>query len=225
MYGLSTANPVTEIPIDVSQLHALLQQASPFLQHYGLWAVFFCLFLETFGLPLPGETLLIAASLLAAQGQFQLPVVLLVGGAAAVLGDNAAFYIGRFGGRRLLLRLGGRLGVTHERIDKVQRFYERFGSEVVIVARFFEGARQLNGLIAGSSGMEPLKFLAYNIIGAALWVGFWGTAAFYLGNHLAVLYAWMGRIVLVAVAIGLVGGAAYLLCRRRRKSCFSRDQD
>ncbi len=72
----------------MSHLHELLQHASPFLQHYGLWAVFFSLFLETFGLPLPGETLLIAASLLASNGQFQLPVVLLVGWAAAVLGDN-----------------------------------------------------------------------------------------------------------------------------------------
>ncbi len=71
----------------------------------------------------------------------------------------------------------------------------------------------------------PLKFLTYNIIGAALWVGFWGTAAFYLGDHLAVLYAWMGRIVLVAVTIGLVGGAAYLLYRGRRKASLSNDQD
>lgn len=145
-------------------------------------------------------------------------MVLLIGWAATVLGDNTAFYVGHFGGRRLLLRLGGRLGLTHERLDKVQRFYDRFGAEVVIVARFFEGARQLNGLVAGSSGMAPLKFLAYNIIGAALWVGFWTTAAFYLGDHLAVLYAWMGHFVLVAVAIGFVAGAAYLLYRRRRGS-------
>lgn len=202
----------------MNHLHELLQHAAPFLHHYGLWAVFFSLFLETFGLPLPGETLLISASLLAAQGQFQFPVVLLIGWAAAVLGDNTAFYVGHFGGRRLLLRLGGRLGLTHERLDKVQHFYDRFGAEVVIVARFFEGARQLNGLVAGSSGMAPLKFLAYNIIGAALWVGFWTTAAFYLGDHLAVLYAWMGHFVLVAVAIGFVAGAAYLLYRRRRGS-------
>lgn len=199
----------------MTHLHELLQHAEPFLHHYGLFALFFSLFLETFGLPLPGETLLIAASLLASQGQFQLPVVLVVGWAAAVLGDNTAFYVGHFGGRRLLLRLGGRLGLTHERLDKVQHFYERFGAEVVIVARFFEGARQLNGLVAGSSGMEPLKFLIYNIIGAALWVGFWATAAFYLGDHLAVLYLWMGRIVLLAAAVGLIAGAWYWLYWRR----------
>lgn len=201
----------------MSHLHTLLQHAEPFLHHYGLWAVFFSLFLETFGLPLPGETLLIAASLLASQGQFPLPVVLLVGWVAAVLGDNTAFYVGHFGGRRLLLRLGGRLGLTHERLDKVQHFYDRFGAEVVIVARFFEGARQLNGLVAGSSGMAPLKFLIYNLIGAALWVGFWSMAAFYLGDHLGVLYAWVGRFFLVLVALGVVSGCVYFFYRHLRK--------
>ncbi len=205
----------------VTPLDALLQQASPFLHDYGLWAVFFSLFLETFGLPLPGETLLIAASLLASQGQFQLPTVLLVACVAAVLGDNTAFYVGRLGGRRLLLRLGGKIGLTRQRLHRMHRFYDRFGAEIVIVARFFEGARQLNGLVAGSSGMAPLRFLLYNVIGAGLWVGFWGTAAYYLGDHLAVLYAWMGRIVLAGAALALVAGVAYFIYRRRRETPHS----
>lgn len=205
----------------MTHLDALLQQASPFLHDYGLWAVFFSLFLETFGLPLPGETLLIAASLLASQGQFHLPTVLLVAWAAAVLGDNAAFYLGRFGGRRLLLRLGGKIGLTRQRLHRMHRFYDRFGAEIIIIARFFEGARQLNGLVAGSSGMRPLRFLLYNIIGAGLWVGFWGTAAYYLGDHLAVLYAWMGRIVLGAAVLALIAGAGYLFYRRRETASRS----
>lgn len=197
-------------------MQALLQHAAPFLHQYGLWAVFFSLFLETFGLPLPGETLLIAASLLASQGQFQLPIVMIVGVTAAVLGDNAAFYVGHFGGRRLLLRLGGRIGLTRARLHWMHRVYDRFGAEVVIIARFFEGARQLNGLVAGSSGMAPLRFLAYNIIGASLWVGFWSTAAFYLGDHLAILYTWLGRFFLVALGTAIIAGAAYYFYRRYR---------
>ena len=201
----------------MGHLHALLQNVEPFLHHYGLWAVFLFLFLETFGLPLPGETLLIGASALASQGQFHLPTVLLVAWAAAVLGDNCAFYLGRYGGRRLLVRLGGRIGLTDKRLDKVQHFFERFGGEVVILARFFEGARQLNGLVAGTSGMAPIRFLVYNLIGAALWVGFWAMAAFYLGHHLDVLYAWMGRLFLAFGLVGLVAGGAYLVHRRRRQ--------
>ncbi|APZ42399.1 DedA family protein [Acidihalobacter ferrooxydans] len=203
----------------MTSLHALLQHAAPFLHDYGLWALFIGLFLETFGVPAPGETLLIAASLLASKGDFTLFQVILVGWTAAVLGDNAAFYVGHFGGRRLLLRLGGRLGLTHERLDKVERFYARFGAEVVIVARFFEGARQLNGLVAGSSGMAPLKFFIYNVIGAGLWVGFWATAAFYLGDHLGAIMSAFGRDFLIAAAIAVAAGLIYLGWRRwhRRK--------
>ena len=201
----------------MSHLHALLEHTAPFLHQYGMWAVFFSLFLETFGLPLPGETLLIAASLLASQGQFQLPVVILVGWTAAVLGDNTAFYLGRLGGRRLLLRLGGKVGLTRPRLQKMHRFYNRFGAEVVIIARFFEGARQLNGLVAGSSNMAPLRFFIYNVLGAGLWVGFWSTAAFYLGDHLAVLYTWMGRILLGVLVFALIAGTVYFLYRRWRK--------
>lgn len=210
------AGDIQRISANVSHLHALLLHAAPFLHQYGLWAVFFSLFLETFGLPLPGETLLIAASLLASQGQFRLPVVMIVGVTAAVLGDNTAFYVGRFGGRRLLLRLGGKIGLTRARLHRMHRFYNRFGAEVVMVARFFEGARQLNGLVAGSSGMAPLRFLVYNIIGAALWVGFWSTAAFYLADHLAVLYTWLGRFFLVALGGALIAGAGYFFYRRYR---------
>ena len=198
----------------MTHLHALLQQASPFLQHYGLWALFLALFLETFGVPAPGETLLIAASLLASKGDFPLWQVIAVGWVAAVAGDNTAFYVGRLGGRRLLLRLGGRLGLTHERLSKVEAFYDRYGAEVVIVARFFEGARQLNGLVAGSSGMAPLRFFVYNIIGAGLWVGFWATAAFYLGDHLHVLMAAFGHYFLIAAGIALAAAGAYLAWRR-----------
>ena len=196
--------------------HALLQQAAPFLDRYGLWAVFFSLFLETFGLPLPGESLLIAASFLASKGHFPVSTVLLVGWGAAVLGDNTAFYVGHFGGRRLLLRLGGRVGITPQRIHKMHRFYDRFGGEIVIVARFFEVARQLNGLVAGSSGMAPLRFLLYNLLGAALWVGFWVTAIYYLGDHLGVALAWSGHLVLIALVIALFAALGYFVYRRWR---------
>ncbi len=198
----------------MSHLHEFLQQATPFLQHYGLWALFLALFLETFGVPAPGETLLIAASLLASKGDFPLWQVICVGWVAAVAGDNTAFYVGHFGGRRLLLRLGGRLGLTHERLSKVEHFYERYGAEVVIVARFFEGARQLNGLVAGSSGMAPLKFFIYNVIGAGLWVGFWATAAFYFGDYLGVIMAAFGHYFLIVAGILLAALLIYFGWKR-----------
>lgn len=199
----------------MTSLPIILQHAAPYLHQYGVWAVFAGLLLETFGLPVPGETLLIAASLLAAQGHIQLPLLLATACLAAVLGDNLAFYLGRFGGRRLLLRYGGGVGVTRRRLSKMHRFYDRFGPEVVIVARFFVIARQLNGLVAGSSGMAPLRFFIYNVIGAVLWVGFWGMAAWFMGDHLTAMLAWVTHAAPVALAIGAVVAVLGYFAHRR----------
>ncbi|WP_455385276.1 DedA family protein [Acidihalobacter prosperus] len=199
----------------MTSLPTILQHAAPYLHEYGVWAVFVGLLLETFGLPVPGETLLIAASLLAAQGHIQLPLLLASACLAAVLGDNLAFYLGRFGGRRLLLRYGSGVGVTRRRLSKMHRFYDRFGPEVVIVARFFVIARQLNGLVAGSSGMAPLRFFIYNVLGAALWVGSWGLAAWFLGDHLTALLAWVARTAPIALGIGAAIVLLGYITRRR----------
>ncbi|MEJ2677363.1 MAG: hypothetical protein P8011_19720 [Acidihalobacter sp.] len=97
----------------------------------------------------------------------------------------------------------------------MHRFYDRFGPEVVIVARFFVIARQLNGLVAGSSGMLPLRFFIYNVLGAALWVGTWGMAAWFLGDHLVALLAWVTHAAPIALAIGAAVVLFIYLARRR----------
>src|SRR5699024_4572902 len=123
------------------------------IANYGPWAVFVLVLLEDFGLPVPGETALIAAAALASQGK--LPIVLLRAAAwlGAVVGDNIGYAIGRYGGRRLVVRYGARWGLTDQRLARVEHFFARFGSAIVIVARFVVGLRQLNGIVAGIGRM------------------------------------------------------------------------
>jgi membrane protein DedA with SNARE-associated domain len=160
--------------------------------------------------PLPGETMLIASAAVAAKGGLDLVPLLACAWAAAVLGDNIGFAIGHFGGRRLVVRYGARIGITDARLDKVEKFFERFGGEVVLVARFFAIARQLNGIVAGTVGMSWWRFLVYNAIGAALWVGAWGGGAYALGERLDAFAPWIhrfGYLALGLVALVLVAGA------------------
>ncbi len=139
--------------------------------------------------------------------------------AAAVLGDNIGFAIGRFGGRRLVVRYGARIGITDRRLDQVEKFFERFGGEVVLVARFFALARQLNGIVAGTVGMNWWRFLAYNSIGAALWVGAWGIGVYLIGERLGALVPWIHRFGYLAIgAAALVLVVAIVLHARRRTS-------
>ena len=147
---------------------------APYLDRYGYAAVFGALLLEAFGLPLPGETALIAGAALAAEDKLHLAPLLACAWLAAVLGDNIGFAIGRFGGRRLIVRYGAKIGITESRLARVEALFRRYGGAVVLVARFFALLRQLNGIVAGTVGMGWWRFLSYNAVGAALWVSAWG---------------------------------------------------
>ena len=171
-----------------------------YVGEYGYLAVGLGILLEDFGLPTPGETLLVSGAVLASHGTLDIRWLLPVAWLAAVTGDSIGFFIGHFGGQRLLIKHGRRLGITHARLDRVSRFVQRYG--VIVFARFVVVARQLNGIVAGSLGLSWLRFFLANALGAALWVGFWGTLAYWLGRR---VFEFFGTVVRVEPL--LVGGA------------------
>jgi membrane protein DedA with SNARE-associated domain len=201
-------------------LPGFLDAIAPILQHYGLLAIGLLILVEDFGVPAPGETILIAGSIYAGAGRLNIVAVGLVGFIAAVTGDNIGFAIGHFGGRALALRWGKYVFLTKERLDKAEAFFDRRGAIVITFARFVEGLRQANGIIAGITGMHWLRFLIFNAIGAALWVGTWVTAGYFAGNHISTiyhyvtLYSYYALIVLVLLILALV---IWHFRRRRRR--------
>ncbi|WP_455382620.1 DedA family protein [Salinispira pacifica] len=201
-----------------STLTQLIHTIQPYLHQYGYLAVFAAIFLEDFGVPMPGETMLIAASLLAPTGALNIYLLIAVAWAAAVLGDNTGYAIGRFGGRRLVLSIGKYLFLTPKRLAYAERFFERRGAAVVIIARFIEVLRQLNGIIAGIVEMSWLKFLLYNAIGAGLWVGTWSTLFYLLGRkaeQYGSLLKKLQYVLLGALGLALIVWLVVRLCRRR----------
>jgi membrane protein DedA with SNARE-associated domain len=165
-------------------LHTL---ASP-LDHYGYLAVAGFILAEDFGVPLPGETILILAAVYAATGRLSVVLVGVIAFVAAVVGDNIGFALGHFGGRPLLERFGRYVLLTKERLDRATAFFHRHGGKVVIVARFIEGLRQANGWLAGIARMPWLHFLGFNAVGAALWVAVWTAIGYLSGGHIDTIY-------------------------------------
>jgi membrane protein DedA with SNARE-associated domain len=202
----------------LSELQDVLGVVAPYLDRYGYAAVFGALLLESFGLPLPGEAMLIGGAALAAEGGLLLAPLLACAWFAAVLGDNIGFAIGHFGGRRLIVRHGARVGITESRLAAVEAFFRRYGGAVVLVARFFALLRQLNGIVAGSVGMSWWRFLAYNAVGAALWVSAWGFSVYYFGQTLGHAVARFHGYRIGLIALALIATAIVLHHRWRGRA-------
>ena len=171
-------------------------------------------------MPVPGETILILGAVYAGTGRLSIVFVALLGFLAAVLGDNIGFAIGHFGGRPLVERFGRYILLTPERLDKATGFFERHGGKIVTVARFIEGLRQANGIIAGITGMHWARFTAFNAIGAALWVALWTSVGYLSGNHINTIYndatPYSTYFAVAVVALILVYIARRLMKRRKR---------
>ncbi|MEI8344660.1 MAG: DedA family protein [Candidatus Omnitrophota bacterium] len=152
--------------------------------HHGYWAVFLGIFFESFGLPLPGETLLITSSIIASQGKLHIGLVAALAVVGAIIGDNIGFVIGRSGGRRFVERFGRFFFLGEKRFAALELFFKKNSSKVIVTARFFDGLRQFNGILAGICGVSFRRFLICNTIGAVLWVGFWSATAYFFGVRL-----------------------------------------
>jgi membrane protein DedA with SNARE-associated domain len=190
----------------VQHIPSYIQTLAPVVDQYGYLAVAGLLFLEDFGILVPGETVLIAAAFYAGLGQLNILFIILIGFSAAVVGDNVGFAIGEYGGRPLIERFGRYVLLTKERLDKAEHYFNRHGGKIVAVARFIDGLRQLNGIIAGISEMRWLKFITFNAIGAAVWVTFWSLVGYYGGEHITTflhvdLYITIAVVILIAARL------------------------
>ena len=156
----------------------MMAHAEPILREYGYPGIAACNLAEGVGVPLPGQSLLMAGSLLALRGEFAIGTVLVVALVASVLGNCAGYWIGRRGGRALLRRAR----ISEERLLRVEGFFGRHGVAVVLVARFVDGLRQAAPVVAGSMKMPWWRFLAASVVGCAAWVAVWGAGAYWLGR-------------------------------------------
>ena len=172
----------------ISIEHAL-SLVEPWIAAYGALALFLAIYGESFGLPLPGESALVAGSVLAARGDLPIIAVALAGWSAAVLGDSTGYLIGWLGGRSLLLRFGPSIGLTAERFERVVAQFHRYGFMVVLLARFVVILRQFNGLVAGTLSMPLVRFVPANAIGAGLWVAVWGVGPYLFGTWFGLMSA------------------------------------
>ena len=179
----------------------------------GYAAVFALIAVETMGVPVPGETALIAAALLAHDGQLEIVPLVVIASAAAILGDNVGFAIGRHGGRKLFERPGP----FHEHRVKVleqgEPFFAKHGPKAVFLGRWVAGLRIASAWLAGMNKMSWPTFLFWNALGGIFWVCATAFAVYALGDVAERIFAVAGP---AAAGVAVVAVIAFLLWRRRR---------
>jgi membrane protein DedA with SNARE-associated domain len=184
----------------------------------GYAAVFALIAVETMGIPVPGETALVAAALLAHRGQMEIVPLVAIAAAAAILGDNVGFTIGRHGGRRLLLRPGPFRHHRRRVIDYGEPFFERHGPKAVFLGRWVSGLRIASAWLAGINGMSWPTFLFWNALGGIVWAAGVGFAVYALGDVAEKAIKVAGPI---AAAVGVAAIVAVVVWRRRRAKARS----
>jgi membrane protein DedA with SNARE-associated domain/membrane-associated phospholipid phosphatase len=183
------------------------------IEHYGYLVVLFGVMLESTGVPLPGETILLAAGVLVQRGHLDLGDTIAFGILGAVVGDQIGYWVGREGGRPFVLRWGRYLLITPARLARAEAFFARHGGKAVFLARFFSGLRVFGALVAGISRMRWGTFLIYNALGGAVWATAVVLVGYFLGSSLALVQRWLGRATLVLAVVLALAVGFYLAYR------------
>jgi membrane protein DedA with SNARE-associated domain len=186
------------------------QELTHLLAAYGYWAVFLCIAAESAGLPLPGETMLLAAAVYAGTThQLHVALVVMAATAGAIVGDNLGFLAGRHGGYQLVQRYGRYLRLDERKLALGRYLFLRHGGTVVFYGRFVAILRMWAALLAGTNGMAWRRFLLYNMAGGLTWASLYGLGGYMLGSSAQRLGGCAGTVTLglgalVTVAVTLV---------------------
>jgi membrane protein DedA with SNARE-associated domain len=187
------------------------------IQDYGYAILFLLVAIESLGIPLPGETALVTAAAFAATGDLAVQWVFATGIAAAVIGDNTGYWIGRKGGLPVVERYGHLVGLSNAKLTKVRTFYELHGPKTVLIGRFIAVFRSWAAVLAGVMKMPYARFVAFNAIGCVAWTTVYTTLGYVFGRNLPLLQHYTKRIGF-GVAIVVVLGIGFYFFRKRKRT-------
>jgi membrane-associated protein len=188
---------------------------------FGYPLLFVLVMSESAGVPIPGETSLIAAAVLASQGKLQIAAVIALAATAAIVGDNLGYVIGRKGGRWLLERPGAFQRQRHEVLRVGEPFFAVHGPKAVFFGRFLLGLRIWASWLAGATRMRWRSFVVWNALGGICWATGVGLVAYFLGHSAGGAIEAFGVYGLVAVALAVIS----TLVLHRRHAAHQRAQD
>ncbi len=187
----------------VSHLHDLVA-------NYGYLAVFIIVGLESAGVPMPGETALVSAAIFAGQGALNIWLLILCAASAAILGDNAGYWVGREYGFPLVYRYGAYVHLDEGRLKLGQYLFQRHGGKIVFFGRFVAILRAFAAFLAGVNNLHWPRFFAFNAAGGIVWATIFGFGGFFLGQAFEHYARPVGIAALIAAIIGAIAASRFV---------------
>ncbi len=189
------------------------------VESYGYIVVFLFVAIESLGVPLPGETVLVTAGALAALGHLSIWWVIAIAALGGIMGDAAGYWIGRLGGIRLIGRYGRVVHFDDAKLQRVHGFFDRHGAKTVFFGRFIALLRTWAALLAGTAEMPYGVFTLYNVMGGITWASLFGTLGYTFGRSLPLLERYIGQaslaaVLLIALVVALVFASRWLSANR-----------
>jgi membrane protein DedA with SNARE-associated domain len=189
--------------------------------HFGYGAVFVLIFLESAGVPLPGETALVTASALAATTEgLDISLIIIAAAAGAILGDNLGFWVGRRYGFDFLRRYGRYVRLTEDRIMICQWLFRQYGGRVVFFGRFTAFLRTYAALLAGALNFPRVEFFLWNASGGIVWAAFFGLGGYMFGHAVKLVAGPVSAALLICAVLGI--GALWWVFKRYERQLLAK---
>jgi membrane protein DedA with SNARE-associated domain len=194
---------------------------SDLVVHFGYGAVFILIFLESAGVPLPGETALVTASALAATtARLDISLIITTAAAAAILGDNLGFWVGHRYGFAFLRRYGRYVRLSEDRIMICQWLFRQYGGRVIFFGRFTAFLRTYAALLAGALNFPRGEFFLWNASGGIVWAAFFGLGGHMFGHAVKLVAGPVSAALLICAVVGI--GALWWMFKRYETQLLAR---
>lgn len=205
-----------DLPIDVSGIEAFFQWLVEFVHHFGYVGIFIMSFLESTFVPIPGEVTMVPAGVLVQQGQMNFFIVVFLATAGALAGSLFNYYLALWLGRRFFYNYGKYFFFTHEKLDKIDKFFASHGDISTFTGRLIPGVRHFIAFPAGLAHMDLKKFCFYTFLGSAIWMTILVAFGYFIGDNKELLHKYMPYITGVVVGLVVIGVLFYSFHHKRK---------
>ena len=202
----------------ILMIHELAQQLVDLIFDWGYLGIFIMMAIESSFIPFPSEIVLVPAGYLASQGEMDITYIMMSAISGSLVGASVNYYLAFTLGRKFLLHYGKYFFISHEALQKMERYFKKHGHISTFTGRLIPGIRQLISIPAGLAKMNLLEFSVFTTLGAGIWALILTLLGYYIGENQELIKEYLKEITTLVVVLIIIIGALYYRYQKKRES-------